>query len=306
MLRVLRVLLVLLRGALHEVMRLGRRRRHVRYDRLREMLRRGLGGVNRSRQTVLGSVGMMGRRLRREIGRQRRPPLLLHVRVHRMGLRVALRRGGRRRRRRRGSRSVGVLRCGRLGHAVGHGGGQALRRMLRTVQARLRHERVPIHGMLLRRRRRWVLVLLRVVWVVGKLVLVLRRRWLLLLLLLLLRSRTSHPPHVAAGRRPRPHARLLQRRVSSGDGMARVAGMRRREDAVRDGRRRGRRVMPDVGERHRLLALEMLREHVGVHGVGSLGRGPVVVVAALVVGAAVEVGGPLVLVRAAMLRTTVR
>ena len=82
---------------------------------------RGGYGVSRSRRALASRSS-----LRREIGRQRRPPLILQVRLHLVGMRL-----------RRRVRELRVL----LGEGVGHVGS-----VLRVVDCRLRHESISVHS----------------------------------------------------------------------------------------------------------------------------------------------------------------
>ncbi len=92
---------------------------------------RGGYGVSRSRRALASRSS-----LRREIGRQRRPPLILQVRLHLVGMRL-----------RRRVRELRVLLGEGVGHGLGHVGS-----VLRVVDCRLRHESISVHGGRLRRR----------------------------------------------------------------------------------------------------------------------------------------------------------
>lgn len=80
-----------------------------------------------------------------------------------------------------------------------------------------------------------------------------------------------------------------------------VCRVRLEGDAVCDGRRGGRGVVSDLGEGRLLLAVELRRHHLGLDAVVGARGSDVAVLVIVVVVAAVEVGGALVLVGAAML-----
>jgi len=209
-----------------------------------------LDGLRRN----LGSRGLRGRHgvalhglhlwLGREIGGQRRSPLVLHVRLHLVGVRLG--------------RSVGILRHGVRRHVWLQVG-----RVLRIVDSRLRHECKAVHLGLGLPGTNW-----------------------------LADHGRTHPPDVVPGRRPgAAHPGL--RGVASRS----VCGMLHK-DAVGNRRRCRWRVVPDMGKWR--LAWIVRGEHLRIHALG-LGRGAVLILVLFLIGAAVEVGRPLVLVRPTVL-----